>query len=199
MLNFLRLSNKNAYIATYSKEYVYPQMKKILFIISMYSISISVNAQYDPSAINYGFVVIKSSGFDSEVGIGARIEYAPNCFTTYMAEYNRLFSVGGDDPPDGYNELALGVNLILFNWYPTTITAGFGYIGNDSSIFDDFAEEALIGLTTGDITHGVQIKLRALHQISIPVHIFAELNIKSLGNKFHTFLIGFNYDFEATP
>ena len=114
-----------------------------------------------------------------------------------MGEYNRSFSIASNDEAEAYNELALGVNLILFNWYPTTITAGFGYIGNDSSIFEEIEDEAFIGLRTGDFNHGVQIKLRALYQISIPVHIFAELNIKSLGRRYDTFLVGFSYDFEA--
>ncbi|MBQ4820361.1 hypothetical protein [Aquimarina sp. MMG016] len=172
-------------------------MKKLLFPIIAMFFAMHISAQYDPSAINYGLVAIKSFGFTNEVGLGARMEYAPNCYTTYMGEYNRLFSIGADEEVEGYNELALGVNLILFNWYPTTITAGMGYVGNDSSVFEDIEDDAFIAFRTGNFNHGAQIKLRALHQISIPVHIFAELNIKSLGRRYDTFLIGFSYDFEA--
>lgn len=172
-------------------------MKRILFIIILCCLSFTSNAQYEPGALNYGMVAIKSFGSVDEVGLGARIEYASNCYTTFIGEYNRLFSVDTTDNPDNYNELALGVNLILFNWYPTTITAGFGYIGNDSSVFEEIEDEALIAFRSGDFNHGAQIKLRALHQISIPVHIFAELNIKSLGRQYDTFLIGFSYDFDA--
>jgi len=50
---------------------------------------------------------------------------------------------------------------------------------------------------TGDFNHGIQVKLRGLHQISTSVHIFAEFNIKSLGRRYDTFLIGFSYDFGA--
>ncbi|MBW1295593.1 hypothetical protein [Aquimarina litoralis] len=171
-------------------------MKRAFFII-LISIGFVANAQYEPSAINYGLVAIKSFESAEEVGLGARIEYAPNCYTTYMGEYNRLFSVGASNEVEGYNELAIGVNLILFNWYPTTITAGFGYIGNDSSVFEEIEDDALIAFRSGDFNHGAQIKLRALHQISIPVHIFAEFNIKSLGRRYDTFLIGFSYDFDA--
>ncbi len=157
-----------------------------------------MSAQYDSGAINYGFVASKSFGLQNEVGLGARIEYAFNCYTTFMGEYNRSFTVGGDDDDnEGFNELALGVNLILFNWYPTTITAGIGYVGNDSSVFEDFEDEAFLGIRSGSFNHGAQIKIRALHQISIPVHIFAELNVKSLGRRYDTFLIGFSYDFNA--
>ncbi|SEL80258.1 hypothetical protein SAMN04487910_3300 [Aquimarina amphilecti] len=172
-------------------------MKRILFVIILACLSTVLNAQYEPSAINYGVVAVKSFSSIEEVGLGVRIEYAPNCYTTYMGEYNRLFSIGTSDEVEGYNELALGVNLILFNWYPTTITAGFGYIGNDSSAFEEIEDDALIAFTSGDFNHGAQIKLRALHQIAVPVHIFAEFNIKSLGRRYDTFLIGFSYDFDA--
>ena len=174
-----------------------PNMQKVLFFILLLCLPSIMLAQYDPGAINYGLVAIKSSSSVNEIGLGARIEYAGNCYTTYIGEYNRLFSVGTEEEVEGYNELAFGVNLILFNWYPTTITAGFGYIGNDADISEEIEEDALIAFRTGNFNHGAQIKLRALHQVSVPVHIFAELNLKSLGDEFHTLLIGFSYDFDA--
>ncbi|KAA1245641.1 hypothetical protein [Aquimarina sp. RZ0] len=172
-------------------------MNRILFFILWYCISFTASSQYEPGAINYGLVATKSFGFVNEIGAGVRLEYAKNCYTTFLGEYNRSFSVGREEDIEGYNELGLSVNLILFNWYPTTITAGIGYIGNDSSIFETIEEEAFLAFRTGNFNHGSQIKLRALHQVSIPVHIFAELNIKSLGRRYDTFLIGFSYDFDA--
>lgn len=172
-------------------------MKRILVLILLSCISYTSFSQYDPGATNYGLIVGKSFGEETEVAIGARIEYAFNCYTTFIGEYNRLFAIGADEDYEGYNELALGVNLILFNWYPTTITAGMGYVGNDSSIFENIEDEAFLGFRTGNFNHGAQIKIRALHQISTPVHIFAEFNVKSLGRRYDTFLIGFNYDFNA--
>jgi len=172
-------------------------MKKILFYIWISSIPNIIIAQYEPSAINYGVVGVKSFGAANEIGLGVRLEYAPNCYTTYMGEYNRLFSIGSEETVEGYNELAIGVNLILFNWYPTTITAGFGYVGNDSSVFEEIEDDAFIAFTSGNLNHGAQIKLRALYHLTIPVHIFAELNIKSLGRRYDTFLLGISYDFNA--
>ncbi len=171
-------------------------MKRILFLVLLCT-SYTSNAQYDSGAMNYGFVAIKNFGLENEVGFGARVEYAFNCYTTFMGEYNRSLAVDEVTSYEGYNELAVGVNLILFNWYPTTITAGMGYAGNDSSIFEDIEDEAFLGFRVGDFNHGAQIKIRALHQVSTPVHIFAEFNIKSLGRRYDTFLIGFSYDFNA--
>ncbi len=154
-------------------------------------------AQYDPGAINYGLTLAKIIGKEQELAIGGRIEYAFNCSTTFIGEYNRSFAIKVEKEYEGFNEFALGVNLILFNWYPTTITAGMGYIGNDSNIFKSIEDEAFLGFRTGDFNHGAQIKIRALHQIITPLHVYAELNIKSLGRRYDTLLIGFNYDFEA--
>ena len=174
-----------------------PMIRKYYILYIFLCVATSAVAQYEPQAWNYGLTASKSAGFESEVGFGARIEYAPNCYTTYMAEYNRSFDFGSTEEDLSFDEIALGVNLILFNWYPTTITAGMGYVGNNSYLIEEDSDDAFLVLSTGDFNHGGQIKLRALHQVSIPVHIFAELNLKSLGNDYHTFLIGFSYDFNA--
>jgi hypothetical protein len=154
-------------------------------------------AQYDPGATNYGLVAAKSFRLENELALGARIEYAFNCYTTFLGEYNRSFAIDADQEYEGYNELAVGVNLILFNWYPTTITVGIGYMGNDSDKFEAIEKDAFLGFRTGSFNHGAQIKIRALHQISVPVHIFAEFNVKSLGRRYDTFMVGFSYDFYA--
>ena len=56
-------------------------------------------------------------------------------------------------------------------------------------------DKAFLGFRTGNFNHGAQIKIRVLYHLSKPVHIFAELNAKSLGRRYDTFLIGFSYDF----
>ncbi len=173
------------------------KMNKILWLICICCGLYTASAQYDPGATNFGLVASKSFGLENEIALGGRIEYAFNCYTTFIGEYNRTFAVGADEDYEGFNELALGVNLIMFNWYPTTITAGIGYMGNDSKEFEAIEDDAFLGFRTGNFNHGAQIKLRALHQVSIPVHIFAEINVKSLGRRYDTFLVGFSYDFNA--
>lgn len=172
-------------------------MKRVLLGIVFWCSTYTASAQYDPSAVNYGLVAVKSFGLENEIAVGARIEYAFNCYTTFMGEYSRTFAINAEDDYEGFNEFALGVNLIMFNWYPTTITAGIGYMGNNSDEFERIENDAFLGFRTGNFNHGAQIKIRALHQVSIPVHIFAELNVKSLGRRYDTFLVGFSYDFNA--
>ncbi|GGX23074.1 hypothetical protein [Aquimarina muelleri] len=170
-------------------------MKRFLFIILLLFITNTSFAQYDPGAINYGLVAGKNFGLEEELSFGARVEYAFNCYTTFMGEYNRSLSFENNKGYKAYNEFAFGVNLILFNWYPTTITAGMGYTGNDSAFFEDIEDKAFLGFRTANFNHGAQIKIRVLYHISKPVHVFAELNVKSLGRRYDTFLIGFSYDF----
>ncbi|WP_152537433.1 hypothetical protein [Aquimarina pacifica] len=173
-------------------------MRRIFLLMLLWCSGYVSYAQYDIGAMNYGLVASKNFGEEKEFGLGLRIEYAFNCSTTFMAEYNRSLAITSNKENqeyEGYNEFALGVNLILFNWYPTTITAGIGYVGNDANDFEFFEDDAFLSLQTGGMIHGAQIKIRALHQLSDPIHIFGELNVKSLGSRYHTFLIGFSYDF----
>ncbi|MFL1895983.1 hypothetical protein ACJRPK_09795 [Aquimarina sp. 2-A2] len=173
---------------------------KQLCLLLLFIVSISaIQGQYEPNSLNFGVAINKNFGLASELGIGVRVEYAPNCFTTYMGEFNRQILINPDEEErrTGYNEVAVGVNLILFNWYPTTITAGIGYVGNDEPGLDERLDKAFLVIQSGNFNHGAQIKLRALYQLTIPIHIYAELNIKSLGRRYDTFVIGFNYDFAA--
>ena len=70
----------------------------------------SAQAQYNPGAFHYGLAAIK--GFESvnEVGVGARAEYAYNCYNTFLVEFNHLFSVGNSIENESYSEFALGTN-----------------------------------------------------------------------------------------
>ena len=168
-------------------------MNYIYSLLLIFFLTSKVNAQYSPSAINYGITLNKEFQSLESAGLGLRLEYAYNCFTTYIVEYNRYHSF--NEGSDSYDEFGAGINLILFNYFPTTITAGIGYIVNGDSNFEEEEDNATLFFRTGNLNHGAQIKLRALHKISSHVHLFAEANLKSLGNKYHNFLIGFNYEF----
>ena len=168
-------------------------MLLISVMICFVSALIPLQAQYDTATINYGIDITKNLGLASEAGIGLRLEYAHNCYTTYMAEYHYFSTFESEH--ENYHEVALGANLIMFNWYPTTITAGMGYIVNTSKAFEEIEDEAFIGIRTGNLNHGAQIKLRALHNVSQYMHLFTDLNIKTLGSRYHTFTLGLNYEF----
>ena len=165
------------------------------FLIAGCISSTVAHAQYDINSFNYGLTVNKILAVGEEVGVGVRAEYAFNCSTTFLAEYNRSFVFAENRTSESFNEVALGVNLIVFNWYPTTITAGMAYIGNDASFFESIKDDAYLYFSNGSFHHGAQIKIRALYQVSPPLHIFIEGNLKSLGRRFDTIQLGFNFDF----
>ena len=170
-------------------------MKKKLILLCVMAIPMIVQSQYDINSFHYGISINKNLGQAKEIGVGLRAEYAMNCSTTFIAEYNRSFFIDSENNQEGYNEVALGANIILFNWYPTTITAGIGYIGNDSSIFKSIEDNAYLSFRTGSFNHGAQIKLRGIQELTESLHLFGELNIKSLGRRYDTVVIGLSYDF----
>lgn len=172
-------------------------MRKTIIGIGCFLFSQIAIAQYDAAAINYGLSIGKGFGLQSEYTAGARVEYAYNCFNTFIWEYNRALEIGDSNGYSGHNEFGFSLNLILFNWYPTTITAGMGYVLNDSKIFKDIEEEALLSFRTGKYNHGAQIKIRALYRLSKSSHLFAEVNAKTLGRRYDTFLVGYSYDFKG--
>ncbi|UZO80907.1 hypothetical protein NBT05_00115 [Aquimarina sp. ERC-38] len=167
----------------------------LLWVMFTTTGSVVLYGQYDINSFNYGISANKLFAVGEEIGVGVRAEYAFNCATTFLAEVNRSILFSENNNEQSYNEVALGINLILFNWYPTTITAGMGYIGNDASFFEEIEEDAYLSFITGSFNHGAQIKIRALYQVSPPLHIFIEGNVKSLGRRFDTVAIGFNFDF----
>lgn len=164
-------------------------MTKNLLLILCGLFFLTAKAQYNPGIFNYGFSLINTSE-TSVWGGGIRAEYAHNCYTTFLGELNYLHS--NKDP---YAEFAAGVNLILFNFYPTTITAGVSYIVNNDNNFKEFEDEAFLVFPTANLNHGAQIKLRGLQRLSATTHLFAEVNLKSLGINYHSFSIGMNYNF----
>lgn len=171
------------------------RISTVLFGLFLCLYSFVSYAQYDINSFNYGLSINKILALGEEAGIGARAEYAFNCSTTFLAEYNRSIVFAENKTSESFNEVAIGVNLILFNWYPTTITAGMGYTGNDASFFESIEDDAYLSFSNGSFHHGAQIKLRALYQVSPPLHIFIEGNLKSLGRRFDTVSFGFNFDF----
>jgi|GEM_PF-4403708 len=139
------------------------------FILALFCSTWYGNAQYIPQGWNYGLGAVGTIGGQQQFGFSPRVEYAPTCYTS---------------------------NTILFNFDPTYITVGLGYMVNTSTAFEAMQKEALLFFTTGAINHGLQMKLRALIRMSLPMHFFIELNVKSLGRYYDAVAIGLLYDFD---
>lgn len=165
------------------------------FILALFCYTWYGNAQYIPQGWNYGLGAVANIGEQQQFGFSPRVEYAPTCYTSYLLAYDYYFSLTNPQK-EGVHELSFGVNTILFNFEPTYITVGLGYMVNTSTAFEEMQKEALLFFTSGAINHGLQMKLRALIRISLPMHFFMELNVKSLGRYYDTVAIGLLYDFD---
>ncbi len=169
-------------------------MRKIILGIFI-GLVMQLEAQYIPQGVNYGIAATGSFREETLLGFSPRVEYAPTCYTSYMATYGYLFPIA-DSTVDGIHEFSFSVNTILFNFEPTYITVGAGYMFNTSSTFDEKDNEAILFFKTGDINHGLELKLRALIRLKLPLHVFAEMNIRSLGREYDTIGVGILYDFD---
>lgn len=162
---------------------------KLFLLLSVFPLCF-LQAQYDPGAITYGGGLHKNI-WSKSYGAGARLEYAKNCYTTFLGEVNL-----SNNSNDIDGELVSSVNLILFNFYPTTITAGMGFLLNFDEDFVE-NESSFLVFENENVQFGALMKFRALHKVSSPVHIFVEVNFRSLGKEYHTVNIGYNYNFGA--
>ncbi len=170
------------------------EKQKILFSIILF-LGIGLHAQYIPDGFNFGAAITSTYQDEQLVGFSPRLEYAPTCYTSYMGTYSYQFSLT-DSTIEGFHEFSYSVNTILFNFEPTYITIGGGYMFNTSSTFDEKDNDAILFFKTGDVNHGLELKLRALIRIDLPIHIFAEVNFRSLGRLYDTVGIGALYDFD---
>ena len=171
-------------------------MPKVLFVILL-GLGLQSQAQYIPQGVNYGIAAIGSGREEPLIGFSPRVEYAPTCYTSYMATYGYQFSLTENAlTSSGFHEFSFSVNTILFNLEPVYITVGGGYMFNTSPAFDEKDTEAILFFKTGTINHGLELKLRALIRVKLPIHIFAEINIRSLGRLYDNIGVGVLYDFD---
>ena len=62
------------------------KISTVLFGLFLSLCSFVSYAQYDINSFNYGLSINKILALGEEAGLGARVEYAFNCSTTFLAE-----------------------------------------------------------------------------------------------------------------
>lgn len=148
---------------------------------------------YERGSIDFGLGAVISVGLQEEAGFDVRFQYTnPTKIKTVIAEYNRFF-VKEFENTEVYNELAASYNLRLFHWETLSITAGVGYVVNDYQVLSRARDTSNLFFSTGDVNHAGFLKLRGLYNITTPIHVFAELNLKSFGKRYDTFIFGLTY------
>jgi len=153
----------------------------------------SVFSQYKNGSIDFGAGVLISIGLQEEVGFDIRMQYTSSTKQKiYIAEYNRFF-IKEFEAIRIYKEFGITYNLRLFNWEPLTLTGGIGYLANDYDVLRRAEDTYNIFFSTGRFNHGAVLKFRGVYDISSPIDMFAELNFKSFGKRYDTFVIGLTY------
>ncbi|MFD2565324.1 hypothetical protein [Aquimarina rubra] len=169
-------------------------MKKVLVILVVL-IWIPTFSQeiYERGTIDFGLGAVISVGLQEEVGFDIRFQYTSSSRkTTYVAEYNRFF-IKELENTRAFNDVGLSYNLRLIQWESLSITGGIGYVGNDYEVLSRAEDTSNLFFSTGNFNHGVGLKFRGLYNITNPIHLFVELNLKSFGRRYDTFGFGLTY------
>jgi len=170
-------------------------MKKlVIFLLCISSFEgFSQDLIYDHGSIDFGLGAIISVGLQEEVGFDIRFQYTSSSKkTTYIAEYNRFF-IKEFENTEVYNEFGVSYNLRLIHWEGLSITGGVGYVGNDYEVLSRAEDTSNLFFSTGNFNHAAALKLRGLYNITTPIHVFVELNLKSFGKRYDTVIFGLTY------
>ncbi|MDH7444462.1 hypothetical protein [Aquimarina sp. 2201CG14-23] len=168
-------------------------MKKIL-AITIFLVSLNMFSQnYERGSVDFGLGAVISVGLQEEAGFDIRFQYTSSSQkTTYLGEYNRFF-VKEFENTEVYNEFGLSYNIRLIHWETLSITGGVGYVINDYEVLSRAEDTSDFFFSTGDINHAGFLKFRGLYNITTPIHIFVELNLKSFGKRYDTVIFGLTY------
>ncbi len=164
-----------------------------LLLFSVLLFSSNVFSQYENGSIDFGLGAVISVGLQEEVGFDIRFQYTSQTQKdSYIAEYNRYF-IKEFENTEVYNELGVSYNIRLIHWETLSITGGLGYVGNDYRVLSRAEDTSNLFFSTGNFNHGAVLKFRGLYHLTTPIHIFAELNLKSFGRRYDTFAFGITY------
>ncbi|GAA3522143.1 hypothetical protein GCM10022393_40850 [Aquimarina addita] len=168
-------------------------MKRLFFLVFFLFYWISYTQQFEHGSVDFGLGAVISVGLQEEVGFDIRFQYTtPNQKNTYLTEYNRFF-VRELENTEVYNEFGITYNIRLIHWESLSITGGAGYIGNDYRVLSRAEDTSSLFFTTGNFNHAAFLKFRGLYQVTNPIHVFAEFNLKSFGKRYDTVILGLTY------
>ncbi len=167
-------------------------MKKLLFSIAFLS-SIAMFSQYERGSIDFGLGAAVSIGLQEELGFDIRLQYASaSKISSYGLEYNRFYGKEFETTQE-FNEYVATYNVRLFHKETLSLTAGIGYVINDYEVLNKEEDTSSLFFKTGRINHAGLLKIRGMYNLSTPIQIFAELNFKSFGKRYDTFIFGLMY------
>ncbi len=167
-------------------------MKNKLVILS-FLVSLNLFSQFDRGSVDFGIGGIVSIGLQEELGFDIRFQYTTaSKISSYTVEYNRFYGKEFETTQE-YNEFAATYNLRLFYKEVITLTAGAGYVINDYEVLNIQEDTSKLFFETGRINHAALLKLSGFYHINTQIDVFAELNFKTFGKRYDTFIVGLKY------
>ncbi|WP_010177416.1 hypothetical protein [Aquimarina agarilytica] len=163
---------------------------KLFNTLFLFFIVNSILAQHEPGAWVVGVQGAAKVDRISDVGGSFQVHYAPNCYSTYIAEVGVLNTKDGIVP-----ELGITINSIMFNFQSWMITGGMGFIMNSAELSKKEQDDAIFAFSDGKNSFGALLKIRTLVPINKWWQLSSAFNFKSVGGKFSTVTLGIIYEF----
>lgn len=167
-------------------------IKKLLLFCTFILCIANMNAQ--TRSFDFGAGAIISVGFQEEWGVDVRAHYHHTEKWGFSGEYNIFFRRDvTSQNTETFNEITLNANYKLMEIVGISIFGGLGYTGNNFDLNDRDPDTSTLYFESGNFNHGAQIKLLGNMPIGTHVKIFAEMNLKSFGRRYDTFVFGLLY------
>ncbi len=167
-------------------------MKKTLFLLlSLLSIETAL-AQHNPQNWVIGGLVAAPFKDLEFVGGTIQLNYATNCYTTFVNELS-VMNVFGKET---YYQGASSVNLIINNFKRQRfiLTGGVGLSLAKIELDKEALDNAFFNFSQGDLHLSALFKVRGMLQLNSWTHWVTEFNVNTLGDYFVTFSTGINYE-----
>ncbi len=159
---------------------------KVLFFLT----TNFVIAQHEPGAWVIGGQLMTRVSKIKDVGGNFQVHYAPNCYSSYIAEVGIL-----NTKDDIVPEFGITINSIMFNFQSWMITGGMGFVANSAELTKKEQDDAIFSFSNGNNSLGVLLKLRTLISLNKWWQMSTDFNFKTVGGDFSTVNLGLIYEF----
>lgn len=169
-------------------------MKFLRLVLVFFTLFLSFGeAKAQFYSFDFGAGSAISVGYQDEWAVGVRAHYHRGEWS-YLGEYNLFFRRDvTSQNTHTFNEVALGANYYLTDFFGISLFAGLGYVGNNFDINQNDPDTSKLYLESGNFNHGAQLKFLGNLPLGKRIKLYAEMNFKSFGRRYDTFAFGLFY------
>ncbi|WP_010522130.1 hypothetical protein [Aquimarina agarivorans] len=164
-------------------------MKLFFKVITFLVVNITFS-QHEPGAWVVGFNGAAKVDRIADFGGNLQVHYAPNCYSSYIAEVGGILTNNGIVP-----ELNMTINSIMFNFKTWMVTGGMGLVLNTAKLTKEERDDAIFAFSNENANFGALLKIRTLIPITRWWHFSTAFNFKTIGGNFSTVNVGLIYEF----